>query len=372
MKTPLWITPVWVKVKSALSFPLTPEKYIQLFFLIFVSALALAAAILLFVDPYIYYHRSIGLRQVYTRSTAMIPGVLRHFEYDTVLFGSSMVQNFDISEMDKLLGTRSVKATTAGLTADTLSVYFDIAFASRGDNLKRCIAGVDYYAFDRNGKKLHAQYDYLYGNKLFTPQYLWSKDSFDAVSEALWNNISYPFDKVAQHEMDFNLMFSNKPGRHKYGRKYIERDIRNRTGQMIPLSSKVRDNFRNLLFKHVKNHPDTQFDIFLPPYSIYFWCVLDESGQLEDYLALRRFIVEEAALYKNARLHDFQTDLSIICDLDNYKDFSHYSPKINSSILKGIASNSHIVTPKTASRGENLIRQSISTFRPSYNALRRR
>lgn len=364
------VSAVYVRVKEILCIELAPEQYFRSFVLILISVLALAASILLFVDPYVYYHRAIGLRQVYDNSTAMIPGVLRHFEYDTVLYGSSMVQNFDISEMNKALGTNAVKATSAGLTADTLSVYLDIAFASRGNKLRRCVAGVDYYAFDRNGKKLHDRYKYLYENRLFMPEYLFSKDSLDAVIEVLLTNIKVPFDKVARHETDFNKMFSNKPGRHKYGRKYIENDVRCRTRKMVPLSNNVKDNFRRLLFKHIAEHPDVQFDIFLPPYSVYYWCVLDEFGEVEKYLDIRRFLVEEIAKYPNAALHDFQCDKDIICDLDNYKDFSHYSPAISSRIIKNIGAGRNRVTPSNAAQGEQTIKECITAFRPSYRALR--
>ena len=99
---------------------LAPEKYVTSFIIILLILTVFAVAAVLVVDPYMRYHKEIGLKHRYRKSEAMIPGIMRNFDYDTVLFGSSMTQNFDIAEMNAILGGRCIKATGAGLESESL------------------------------------------------------------------------------------------------------------------------------------------------------------------------------------------------------------------------------------------------------------
>lgn len=331
------ITTAAEKVVDLLQFPLRTEAYCKFFLL--AAGVFFAGCILLvfFVDPYLHYHRAIGLKQVYGRSVAMLPGLFKHENFDTVLFGSSMAQNFDISEIDQKFNCRSIKATSAGLPAETLSVYIEKAVAAKGRKLKRCFICLDFWAFNKENVRLHDAYKYLYTDSFFVPEYFFSIDSLEAVYNAVLTNIVYPFDRTARHELDRNKMFANKPFRYKYGRKYLERTIR-RDAAAIPVPGKnIRKNLEKYLFRHIRQNPDIRFDVFLPPYSIYFWCMTQKQGTAEMYLQLRCDLAEELKKLPNAELHDFQHETSVICNLENYKDCTHYSPEINSLIVKMLA-----------------------------------
>lgn len=55
-------------------------------------------------------------------------------------------------------------------------------------------------------------------------------------------------------------------------------------------------------------------------------------------------IIESMLEYENAYLFSFNDDFEIITNLDNYKDYYHYSEDINSYILECMANNSHWLT----------------------------
>lgn len=361
------------KVQALWLKPLTDFAYVK-FFVYSLTAIIVSSTVVVFlIDPYIYYHRSIGLRQVYADSTAMIPGVLKHYEYDTVLFGSSMVQNFHIGEMNKILGCNGVKATSAGLTAETLAVYFETALKHKGSDLKRCIMGIDFFAFAKGDQKIHTRYNYLYGDDLFVPEYFYSKNTLDAVLEAIITNIAYPFDKIARHQCDCNMMFSSKP-RYSFGRKYLERDVRRLSVYPTPPPADIYQTFDKLLFKHIRSNPEIHFDLFLPPYSIYFWCLLEECGQFDDYMKIRLSLAEEIARYPNARLHDFQWDGTITGNFENYKDITHYSGKVNTQMLESMANGKHQLTlgvPQMKKRN-SLIKEDVRKYKTVYLQLRKK
>lgn len=323
---------------------LAPKRFVISFIVIFFLILVICAAMVCWIDPYMRYHRAVGVKQVYRTSEAMIPGVMRHFEYDAVLFGSSMTQNFDINEINEILNCRSIKATSAGLDSESLDKYLATVTRVHKKELKRCMIGIDLFSFARNARPRWKDYHYLYDDEIFTPEYFFSIDTAKAIGEVIVSNFTYNSDPVAHHQMQANKMFSNKPGIHKYGKKFLEYDVTMLRPFSIPVDDEMVKNFENHLFHHIRNNPDVQFDVFLPPYSVYFWCYLKEYDKFDKLCELRDRFAEGVLKYPNVKLHDFHSDFSISRDLDNYKDLTHYSPAINTLILKKLASGEEVVS----------------------------
>ena len=341
-----------------------------------ISFLAALGAFLLFwtllvflIDPYIYYHRGWILKDVFRNSRARIAGVLRNFEYDTVLFGTSLCQNFRRSEIDAALHVRSVKATSPGLKSDVMSRYFETAWRYRGHRLTRCIMGIDIFCFAQ--KSENSNYLYLYEDRIFPCEYFYSIDTAEAIGTALVANISAPYNRLSRHYLDEDVMFSNKPGL-KYDRRRLEKDVRiSSSSPVMPDEARTMENFDRHLFVHVRNHPEIRFDLFLPPYNIYLWCLLREQGKLESYLRLRDVFAQTAAKYSNVRIHDFQAEFDIVCSLDVYKDVTHYSPKINSRIIKEIGSGRQVFPLEEFRRRTASIRKRSAEFQSAFDQLRR-
>ena len=141
---------------------------------------------------------------------------------------------------------------------------------------------------------------------------------------------------------------------------------------VMPDPARTIANFDRHLFVHVRNHPEIRFDLFLPPYNIYLWCLLREQGKLEPYLHLRDVFARMAAEYPNVRIYDFQAEFDIVCSLDVYKDVTHYSPKINTRIIQDIGSARHIFPLAEFRRRTALIRSRSAEFQPAFDELRRK
>lgn len=328
------------KVRGVFMYELTSEQYFKLFITLSGAFFALCILLVFFVDPYVRYHRAFILRQVYQKSAAMIPGLFRHENFDSVLIGSSMAQNFDISEINRILETRCIKATSAGLPSETLSVYIKKAVEEKEDNLKRIFISLDFWAFSKDNFRLHDNYKYLYSDTLFAPEYFFSPDTFDALFNAIITNIAYPFDATARHEADRNKMFANKP-RTKYGEKIFFRSLK-RDAANIPVPGvNVLKNLQTHLLDHIRKNSRIQFDIFLPPYSIYYWCLLKHAKILEQHLELRTYLAAELKKLPNARLHDLQPEISVTGNFENYRDITHYSRSINTWILEAVRSGKY-------------------------------
>ena len=99
------------------------------------TASALAALCMLTVyllDPFYHYHKPwFGLKAVLNEKEYQVPGSLRHFDYDSVLVGSSVVENNDNRWFDEAFGGTTIKAVRSyGGIAD-LVWYLNLAFESR-------------------------------------------------------------------------------------------------------------------------------------------------------------------------------------------------------------------------------------------------
>ena len=346
-----------------------PARRFTLSFVVSFGVFFLFWTLLVFlIDPYIYYHRGWGLKNVYSNSRARVPGVMRNFDFDTVIFGTSLCQNFKRSEIDAALHVKSVKATSAGLESDTMSRYFETAWRYRGHKLTRCVMGIDIFCFAKKNK--NSNYLYLYEDRIFPCEYFYSADTAEAIADVFITNISAPYNRISRHQLDEDVMFSNKP-HFKYNRQLLEEDVRTSpSSPPMPDETWTIENFDKHLFVHVRNHPEIRFDLFLPPYNIYLWCLLRHEGKLESYLRLRDIFAEMAVKYPNAHLHDFQAEFDIVSSLDIYKDVTHYSPEVNSLIIKGIGASRQIFSLEEFRRRTALIRTRSAEFQPSFDKLR--
>ena len=270
-------------------------------------------------------------------------------------------------EINKILQTNCIKATSAGLPSETLSVYIEKAVAAKGKNLKRIFICLDFWAFSKDGFRLHDNYKYLYSDTFFAPEYFFSSETFDSVFNAILTNIAYPFDATARHEANRNKMFANKP-RIKYGKKIFLRSIRRDSNKVPPPGATTQQNIRKHLLDHIRKNPGIKFDIFLPPYSVYYWSLLKQSNILEQHLELRTGLAAELRRLPNVRLHDMQTEKSVTADFENYRDITHYSGKICTWILEAIQSGKYCSADIAANN--DLLRKTAQKFEKDFLAHR--
>ena len=80
-------------------------------------------------------------------------------------------------------------------------------------------------------------------------------------------------------------------------------------------------------------HPDTEFDIFLPPYSILFWDKSIREGTAEAMFSAIRQAGETLLQYDNVKFYGYLMDAEIVTNLDNYCDYIHHSGEVCRQVL---------------------------------------
>ena len=80
-------------------------KKSKIFFIIFISVFVISAILLgslvVYVDPYFHYHAPIeGKNYIMKEQRYLNDGIVKNFDYDTAIFGSSMTECFCPSVLD--------------------------------------------------------------------------------------------------------------------------------------------------------------------------------------------------------------------------------------------------------------------------------
>ena len=322
------------------------KKWFQKCILVLLLLLVLIVAVVVFVDPYFHYHRPFDFMSYRLYEERYInDGIGRHFDYDAIITGTSMAQNFKPSEMDALFGTRAVKMPFSGAGYAELSENLDRALARNG-NVKMVLWAVDY-----NG--LLRSYDWQqYENY---PTYLYDNNPFNDVSYVLNKSILYhgvmpnalmSLTGQPRTTMDEYSSWVNETGLEHILLSYDRNNVN------IPATVDFGDSEKQTVIQTIENnfvdliekYPDTEFYLFYTPYSICYWDAQNIKGTIQRQTEAEKLATEMLLQYPNVKLYNFFDQYEVICNPDYYNDDGHYSAEINSRILGWMAEGTGLLT----------------------------
>lgn len=331
------------------------KKWLKRYFILLGAALVLVVGLVVWIDPFFHYHAPApGFYYELDNERSQNDGILRHFDYDAIITGNSVAENFLTSQAEELFGMDFVKTCLAGATFREVNDRLITALEYHPDT-KLVIRCLDYYGFFRDKDALRLELgsypDYLYDRNPFNDvRYVLNKDiifgrclpmlarrltgteegitSFDQY--AYWSDgFSYGKDTVIKHRMD-PLM--------PYNQTY---PVLHLTPEEVDL---IQANAQQNLVQIALDHPDTQFYYFFPPFGGAYWGSLWEGGGLEKTFEAERIFIEACLPCENITLFSFCDWFDVITDLNNYKDDSHYGAWVNSMMLEAMASGEGVLT----------------------------
>ena len=148
--------------------------------LLFVLMTACICAVNYIVDPLQFYRQATWYAPIFSQEQRyQNPSLARNWEYNTMILGTSMTENFVPSYVDATFGdgTKTIKLSISGSSLYEERLAGEVAL--RTGQVERIIWGLDYASF-RGGKELlHEEYGpfplYLYDeNPLNDIQYLFN------------------------------------------------------------------------------------------------------------------------------------------------------------------------------------------------------
>ena len=297
--------------------------------LITVSLIIVFIAIIVIIDPFYHYHAPIEpLKLIAEKESYQNIGMAKHLEYDSFITGSSMTENFKVSQFNELYECNTIKLPFEGGRAENYRILFETVFNNK--EIKNVFWGLDVHGFiDPVDSMPNRIPEYIYDNNLFTDtEYVLNKTVM--VKYAL-NNLK---KSIKGEIKDWDSIYAWYPY-HVFSKTAVMNSY-TRPSQVETKSPDLYKENVNAnmgkIEKYISDNPQTQFNIFLPPYSIMYYDFWNQCGELEAFCNAYEIVIERLLKYPNVKLSAFYAEKEIICNLDNYKDYTHYSNEINELI----------------------------------------
>ena len=317
------------------------KKAFRIIIVVLCTALSLIAALVILVDPFFQYHKPLScFHYVIDNQISQNPGMIKNFDYDSVILGSSMTVNFDTLLFDETMGLNTIKLSVNAASPLDISTYLELIQEYNSD-IETVFIGIDPLNY-------HAEPGIMaYG----CPEYL--------CDDNLFNDVSYLFnrDVIREYIIKPQLKKADTPlnqaywswmymgyGKETIALSYTAPEM---TGVTLPADSFMDNtifNMENYIQPHIENMEDTKFVIFFPPYSILYWYNCMAEGSIPAYMAEIGEIMGRLLAYPNVEIYFFQNNYEYITNLEHYCDYTHYNHDMNDYMTYCFADGTYRVT----------------------------
>lgn len=344
---------------------LSSAQWLRRFLALVLAVLAILAALVYLIDPY-YHYRAYDHKYKLDKIFS-VPGVVKNYDYDTIIIGSSMTQNFDMDSFRRELGQNPIKATLGGMDWPEMAALLQLAQdAGHAETYYLCIDSsllssdeeeqrFPEYLMDDNPLN---DYRYFWGYEVWMrfiplnlalmtadklgialPQRFQDARSIDKMGEWAYR---YTFSKEQVLKLYAN---SGNGGASNVDMTAVSADPMAQCQKLLDSLDLSRGNMV----------------LFFPPYSALFWYDMEQAGRLEGYFEVKRYFIQQISAYSNVTIFDFQ-GADFTADLDNYMDMTHFSPQISDELVRCFANGEYRIEPEQAGETEVRILQNIETL----------
>lgn len=327
------------------------SKRWSLYLLVFtLLLLTVLGSITVLIDPFFHFHAPLPDLQYpleWTKERYLNDGIIKHFDYNAVITGTSMTENFLTSECDELFGVSTIKVPFEGASFTELHNNIRTALDT-GKDIKFIICSMDVgHLFQECGEMRYDCPDYMYDRSpLNDAPYLLNKSIlFDSTIKVLEYSSSGATTTNFDEYCFWGDMEWAAAGRenamHGFSYSSEAKEEECLTDEQRQL---MIDNFVKDTLEIAQAYPETQFIYFIPPYSILHWANLRQNGQMGREVEAWKIATRHLLEADNIQLFSFYTDYDLITNLDLYKDLQHYAPEVNSLILQYIHDRQYLLT----------------------------
>jgi hypothetical protein len=344
------------------------------------AVLLLAAAALNFaVDPLQLFRRAHLVPPMYSDDVRLQnAGLIRSQDFDAVLMGTSLAIHFRQTDIDRMLGVHSLKLTMQGSNSHEQAFVIEQSLQQRHprkiiwemDDWIFCDAPAidsDIYLpanmYRRNARGVAS---YLFSGAMARESaLLLVRTMLPPAADALAKFSISDVDDIntLARGFDIGALYNAKNATAAFAR--ITDPARAAyLSEGYNYEAEVR-NFDRDALGLVAAHPDVQFDIYFPPYSILQWVAMRDASPdtLKIVYDLTEHVARRLTQFPNVRLYDFRAIADITHDLGNYSDVIHHSPDIDIKVLSMLASGEHLVDPSAPTASLEQLKAQVAAYR---------
>ena len=342
-----------------------PKRWLAGFLGIFLAGLAGCMALVIWVDPFFQYHKPLAwFPYLVDNQVNQNPGLAKHMDYDGILIGSSMTASFNRDWFEELMGMKTQKLSYNGSYPKDLSNIMQLVFDAKGDQVKAVYMAVDQSTFSADPEETKFPVtDYLYDDNVFNDvPYLLNKDVLldyilrplaDRKDASDWAELYKPW-WTDEYYNKANVLMYYEAAEEKQEEEALAADY---------FKDAVEENLQKNILPYIEAHPETEFYIFYPPYSILFWNDVTREKELEAVIGRLEYMTERLLNYENVHVFNFLGKEDIICNLNNYADYMHYHKNVCRYITECFATGENELHPENYGQAFDEIR----TLAMSYN-----
>jgi hypothetical protein len=284
----------------------------------------LLAGVNFIVDPLQIYRRD-DHPVFFKTMRYQIPGLVKHYDYDTILVGTSHSANFRPSDLDASMGSKSLNLSVNSSSGWEQNKIVSLALSTR--SLTNVIWEMNYRTFDMNpteriGSGVFPLYFYETSPATHF-YYLYSLDGLRQSWKRLTRQGHKDIETINSWEARYAHLFDGKHIKEHYCTRVNEN---RRPGHYLGYEGAL-DTY---LVKLAASHRETLFSVFLPPLSYLNYLLPNE---LAEFVRFRQLVFETAKSHENIIVLDFNSRFDWIGDPMNYKDIEHYSADISREML---------------------------------------
>jgi len=324
-------------------------------------------------DPWQIFHQPWFRERVFVNNARyQNAGIINSYDFDSVIIGNSMAENFSAKEASEQLGDKFVNISFAGSFFSERAIILNYLFYKK--NIKNVIISLDhlpYVGVGQFNKEIPPEkFDFLYNRNPFDDfRIYFDVNLFQCwnLTESCWEELPgvrknsleelypwYPYYVKAFGGTKAWCYWSTKSAPFKdFLLQIINVSKEIEKGHDVPWKKKFLLNckingwttFDAYILPFVKENPDTQFYLFIPPYSRLWYAMQEQyyTGYFQSYLSFIEHIVQVASSYPNVLVFGFD-DMNFTADIANYKDQSHYHKDINSKLLQLMSEHTNVLT----------------------------
>lgn len=314
-----------------------------------VAAGIAVSSITVHVDPFMHYHKPLTDKYFYGlgNERSQNDGITKHFDYDGIITGTSMTENFRTTEADRIFDANFIKVPYFGATFKELNDDLIIGLRTH-PKTKYIVRCLDRYSFewDKDFMRTDMGVDF--------PYYLYDSNPF--------NDAKYVFNRDILYSTDYSMInaakegtapgitsfddYANWMGSYTFGSDTVLRTVFQdddsyakgfyKADKQVDLTDAEKKTIHDNVIQNVTyladKYPDTTFYYFLPPYSAAYWGGLLMYGKFDRQIELEKYAVSLILPHKNIHLFMWNR-FDLMDDLNNYKDNIHYGEWINTWML---------------------------------------
>src|SRR3989441_6852574 len=341
----------------------TARNYLLRFLCASGLIIVLAAALNFVVDPLQLFRPARLFAAMYSPDSRMQDaGLIRCQDFDTVFMGTSLAIHFRQSDIDRLLGVRSVKLAMTGSNSREQSFVLAAALERHprrviwqmDDWIFRDAPDIDrdiYLPADLYRRNAKGIASYLFSGAM-ARESLWilarSIKPLEPLVARLTTGVLFKFpisrvDDINTLRPDFDVAgFYNAQSAVAAFRRITEPARSGSIAEGYNYDAMVRG-FERDAVALIENNPDVTFDIYFAPYSILQFVAMRDASPATLKIAydFSAYAFPRLLQFPNVRLHDFRDVKDVTHDLGNYGDVIHHSPAIDLKILSWLGDQKH-------------------------------